>query len=105
VNRIWETEISLLGSRQQVRAWRMPLFRSPTMVRPHRLSCRKPLRCGGGVLALGGTSCALNVEPEYDRVGVVMAEDFNNSNVVMVATIIGGVVFLLALWGLFSKFL
>ena len=53
----------------------------------------------------GATSCALNVEPEYERVGVVMAEDFNNGNVVMVATIIGGVVFLLSLWGLFAKFL
>ncbi len=38
-------------------------------------------------------------------VGVVMAEDFNNNNVMMVATIIGGVVFLLGLWGLFAKFL
>jgi hypothetical protein len=37
--------------------------------------------------------------------GVVMAKDFDNGNVVMVASIIGGVVLLLGLWGLFAKFL
>ena len=34
-----------------------------------------------------------------------MKEDFDNRNVVMVAAIIGGVVLLLGLWGLFAKFL
>jgi len=57
------------------------------------------------VLELGGTSCEYNIEAEYERVGVVMAEDFNNSNVVMVASIIGGIVLLLGLWGAFAKFL
>ena len=47
----------------------------------------------------------LNVEAEYEWVGVVMAEDFDNGNVVMVAAIIGGVVLLLGLGGLFAKFL
>lgn len=57
------------------------------------------------VLELGGTSCEHNIEAEYERVGVVMAEDFNNSNVVMVASIIGGIVLLLGLWGAFATFL
>jgi hypothetical protein len=36
---------------------------------------------------------------------IVMAEDFDNGNVVMVAAIIGGIVLMLGLWGLFAKFL
>ena len=57
-----------------------------------------PLRSGGGVL---------DVETEYDWVGVVMAEDidhkedFDNKNVALVAGIIGGVVLLLGLGGIF----
>jgi len=34
-----------------------------------------------------------------------MAEDFDNNNVVKVASIIGGIVLLLGLWGVFVKFL
>lgn len=35
----------------------------------------------------------------------MMAEHFDNNNVVMVASIIGGIVLLLGLWGVFAKFL
>ncbi len=53
---------------------------------------------GGGVL---------DVETEYEWVGIVMAEDFDhtedfdNKNVALVAGIIGGVVLLLGLGGVF----
>lgn len=47
----------------------------------------------------------LDVEAESERVEVVMSEHFDNNNVVMVASIIGGVVLLLGLWGFFAKFL
>ncbi len=67
--------------------------------RHYGLSCRKPLRSGTGVLDFGGISCILNVETEYEWVGVVMAEDFDHKNVGMVAAIIGGVVLLLGLGG------
>ncbi len=67
--------------------------------RHYGLSCRKPLRSGSGVLDFGGISCVLNVETEFDWVGVVMAEDFDHKNVGMVAGIIGGVVLLLGLGG------
>ncbi len=73
--------------------------------RHYGLSCRKPLRSGNGVLDFGGISCVLNVETEFDCVGVVMAEDFDHKeyfdhkNVGMVAVIIGGVVLLLGLGG------
>ena len=82
----------------------------PPLPRPRRrhygLSCRKPLRSASGVLDFGGISCVLNVETEYDWVGVVMAEDFDhkedfdNKNVAMVAGVIGGVVLLLGLGGI-----
>ena len=39
------------------------------------------------------------VEAEYEWFGVVMAHDFNNNTVFMVAAIIGGVVLLLGLVG------
>ena len=71
----------------------------------HGLACRKPLRSGSGVLDFGGISCVLNVETEYEWVGVVMAEDFDNKNGIMVAAIIGGVVVLLAFAGLLSMML
>ncbi len=74
------------------------------VARPHGLSCRKPLRSGSGVLDFGGISCVLNVETEYEWVGVVMAEDFNKNNVMIVAAIIGGAVLLLGLWGALGKF-
>ena len=57
-----------------------------------------PLRSGSGVL---------DVETEYEWVGVVMSEDFDhtedfdNKNVAMVAMIIGGVVLLLGFVGVF----
>ena len=66
---------------------------------PHGLACRKPLRPGSGVLDFGGISCVLNVETEYERVGVVMAEDFDKKAVMMVAAIIGGAVLLLGFGG------
>ncbi len=56
-----------------------------------------PLRSGSGVL---------DVETEYDWVGVVMSEDFDhkedfdNKNVGLVAGIIGGVVLLIGLGGI-----
>jgi len=61
-----------------------------------------PLRSGSGVLDFGGTSCVLNVEAEYERVGVVMAGDLDNKNVFMVAAIIGEGVLLLSLGGVLS---
>ncbi len=57
-----------------------------------------PLRSASGVL---------DVETEYEWVGVVMAEDFDHTedfdhkNVAMVAAIIGGVVVLLGFGGVF----
>jgi hypothetical protein len=39
------------------------------------------------------------VEAEYEWIGVVMTQDFNNKTVFMVAAIIGGVVLLLGLVG------
>jgi hypothetical protein len=60
------------------------------------------LRSGSGALDFDATSCVLDVEAEYEGVGVVMAEDFDNNNVVKVASIIGGIVLLLGLWGVFS---
>ena len=83
----------------------MVLLIHPPRHHHYGLSCRKPVRSGIGVLDFGGISSALDVEAEYNWVGVVMAEDFNNNNVVMVAAIIGGVVLLLGLWGVFAKFL
>ncbi len=71
----------------------------------HGLACRKPLRSGSGVLDFGGISCVLNVETEYEWVGVVMAEDFDNKNGIMVAAIIGGVVLLVGFAGLLSMML
>ena len=73
--------------------------------RHYGLSCRKPLRSGSGVLDFGGISCVLNVETEFDWVGVVMAEHFDNKNVGMVAAIIGGVVLLLGLGGVIATLL
>jgi hypothetical protein len=63
--------------------------------RYYGLSCRKPLRSGSGVLDFGGISW----------IGVVMAEDFDNKNVVLVAAIIGGVVFLLGFLAVVVKIL
>ncbi len=40
-----------------------------------------------------------HVEAEYEWIGVVMAHDFDNKTVFMVAAIIGGVVLLLGLVG------
>ena len=71
--------------------------------RYYGLSCRKPLRSGSGVLDFGGMSCLLNVKAKYEWIGVVMAEDFDNKNVVLVAAIIGGVVFLLGFLGVVVK--
>jgi hypothetical protein len=62
--------------------------------RYYGLSSRKPLKSGGGVLDFGGISF-----------GVVMAEDFDNNNVVLVAAIIGGVVFLLGFLAVVAKIL
>ncbi len=70
-----------------------------------------PLRSGGGVLDYGGISCVPIIETEYDRVGGVMAEDFDhkedydNKNVALVAGIIGAVVLLLGLGGVFITLL
>ena len=66
---------------------------------PHGLACRKPLRPGSGVLDFGGTSCVLNVEAEYERVGVVMAEDFDKKAAMMVAVVIWGAVLVLGFGG------
>ncbi len=49
----------------------------------------------------GGISFILDTETEYEGVLVVMAEDFHHKNVALVAGIIGAVVLLLGLGGLF----
>jgi hypothetical protein len=64
--------------------------------RYYGLSCRKPIRSGSGVLDFGG---------KPTNGGVVMAEDFDDKNVVFVAAIIGGVVFLLGFLGVVIKIL
>ncbi len=70
-----------------------------------------PLRSGSGVLDFGGISCVPIIETEYDWVGVVMAEDFDhkedfdNKNVALVAGIIGGVVLVVGVVGVFITLL
>ena len=49
----------------------------------------------------GGISFVLDTETEYEWVPVVMAKDFDLKYVGIVAAIIGAVVFLLGLVGLF----
>ncbi len=49
----------------------------------------------------GGISFILDTETEYERVPVVMAKDFHQKNVGIVAAIIGAVVLLLVLAGIF----
>jgi hypothetical protein len=55
---------------------------------PYGLSCRKSLRSWSGLL-----------KPNMNGLGYVMAHDFDNRTVFMVAAIIGGVVLLLGLVG------
>ncbi len=75
------------------------------LVAPLWIILSKAARVGRCALDFCATSFALDVEAESERVGVVMAEHFDNNNVVMVASIIGGIVLLLGLWGVFAKFL
>ena len=85
---------------------RLTWINSPKATRPYKFRVTFPPLGGtpiapgaGGVLDFGGTSCVLNVEAEYERVGVVMAEDFDKKAVMMVAAIIGGAVLLLGFGG------
>jgi hypothetical protein len=86
--------------------WELTWIKSSKAMRPYESKVALPPLGGtpiapgaGGVLDFGGTSCVLSVEAEYEWVGVVMAEDFDNRNVMMVAAIIGGAVLLLGFGG------
>jgi hypothetical protein len=86
--------------------WDLTWIKSIKATRPYKFRVTFPPLGGtpiapgaGGVLDFGGTSCVLNVEAEYERVGVVMAEDFDKKAAMMMAVVIWGVVLLLGFGG------
>jgi hypothetical protein len=87
-------------------AIRLTWINSPKAIRPYKFRVTFPPLGGtpiapgaGGVLDFGGTSCVLNVEAKYERVGVVMAGDFDKKAAMMVAVVIWGLVVVLGFGG------